>query len=436
MARSAVPRPAAISANRARPTVSLLRRSAAAVAAVICALDLELSGRRLRVVLAVLLALSAAFVALCLQSIVTASPPYKFGDFQALWTSGLLAHDGDAAANYDPETLHSRQIALGMRAGEHNPFPYPPIFLLILAPLGGLSRPAAFALFMGVTFAGYLWASTGGRWRDWPNLLGALAAPATGVNLIFGQSGFLAGGLTLGGLNLVERRPIVAGVLFGLLAYKPQLAVLVPVVLVAARCWRTLAAACATFFVCAAAATAAFGANVWAMWVSSLLDYSRMTMVDRLMPTVAASLRSAGAPAPIALAAQAAVTIAVGAVVWRACRSGVTPRAAALAVVGAFLATPHALNYDLPMTTAAAVWYLDRRVRATQGLFVGEILILALALALPLAELAFGAHTPPIAWAPIMALFALIAVDPYAARAATTAVGEQEARPPQRTAVA
>jgi hypothetical protein len=415
--------------------VSLFRRSAA-VAAVVCALDLELSGRRLRVVLAVLFALSAAFVALCLQSIVTAAPPYKFGDFQALWTSGLLAHSGDAAANYDPEALHLRQIALGMRAGEHNPFPYPPIFLLILAPLGGLSRPAAYALFMSVTFAGYLWASTGGRWRDWPNLLGALAAPATGVNLIFGQSGFIAGGLMLGGLNLAERRPIVAGVLFGLLAYKPQLGVLVPVVLVAARCWRALAAACATFLVCAAAATAAFGANVWALWISSLLDYSRMTMVDRLMPTVAGSLRSAGAPAPIALAAQAAATIAVGAVVWRACRGGITPRAAALAVVGAFLATPHALNYDLPMTTAAAVWYLDRRVRASQVLFVGEIVVLSLALALPLAELAFGAHAPPIAWAPIMALFALIAADPYAARATTSARGEREARPPQRTAAA
>lgn len=415
-----------------RATVSLLRRSAAAIRT----LDVELRDRRLRVVLAVLLALSAAFVALCVQSIVTAAPPYKFGDFQALWTSGLLAHDGEPAVNYDPQTLHLRQVALGMRPEGHNPFPYPPIFLLILAPLGGLSRPVAFALFMGVTFVGYLWASTGGRWRDWPGLLGALAAPATGVNLIFGQSGFLAGGLMLGGLKLCQRRPIVAGVLFGLLAYKPQLAVLVPVVLVAARRWRALAAAGATFVLCAAAATAAFGAEIWTLWLSSLLDYSRMTMVDRLMPTVAGSLRSAGAPAAVALAAQTAVAIAVAAIVWRACRRGVTPHAAALVVVGAFLATPHALNYDLPMTTAAAVWYLDRRLRASGALFVGEVVVVALALALPAAELAFGAHAPPIAWAPIMALFALIAADPYAARATIRSVGEAEARRPLRADLA
>lgn len=397
---------------------------------------MELSGRRLRVVLAVLFALSAAFVALCLQSIVTAAPPYKFGDFQALWTSGFLAHNGEPAANYDPDTLHLRQVALGMRADEHNPFPYPPVFLLILAPFGGLNRVAAYALFMGLTFIGYLWASSGGRWRDWPRLLGALTAPATGVNLIFGQTGFLSGGLMLGGLNLAERRPIVAGVLFGLLAYKPQLGLLTPVILIAAQCWRALAAACATFVVCAIAATFAFGANIWALWVSSLVDYSHMTMVDRLMPTVAGSLRAAGAAVPIALAAQAVVAIVVGGVVWRACRGGITPRAAALAVVGAFLATPHALNYDLPMTTAAIVWYLDRRLRATRCLFVGEIVVLSLALALPLVELSFGAHAPPVAWAPIMALFALIAVDPYAARAPTASSGVQEARSALRTAPA
>jgi hypothetical protein len=395
--------------------LSPLRRSAAAT---FRALDVELRGRRLRIVLAVLIALAATFLALCVQSIVTAGPPYKFGDFQALWTSAYLAHEGEAATNYDPDALHARQVALGMRAGEHNPFPYPPIFLLMLAPLGGLPRAAAYALFMGASLAFYLWTSIGGRWRAWPRLLGALAAPSTGVNLIFGQTGFLAGGFMLGGLALAERRPIAAGVLLGLLAYKPQLGALVPVALIAAGLWRTTAAAAATLLACAAAATFVFGAGVWGQWLASLAAYSQMAMVDRLMPTIAGALRLAGAPAAVALAAPAAAALAVGGVVWRACRGGVTPRAAALVAVGAFLATPHALNYDLPMMAAAAIWYADRRLRATQSLFVSEIVVLALALALPLAELGFGDHAPPIAWTPIVALFALIAVDPHAARAA------------------
>jgi hypothetical protein len=401
------------------------RRSAAVIAA-FRAIDVELSERRLRIVLAVLFALSTIFVALCVQSVVTATPPYKFNDFQALWTSGVLAHDGEPTANYNSETLHLRQVALGMSADEHGPFPYPPIFLLILAPLGGLNRAAAYDVFIGASFALYLWTSIGGRWRAWPHLVGALAAPATGVNFIFGQSGFLASGLMLGGLNFAERRPIVAGALFGLLAFKPQLGLLAPVALVAAGLWRTIAAACATLVVCAAAATAAFGANIWGLWISSLIDYSRTPMINRLMPTVAGSLRLSGAPASVALAAQTIATVAIAAIVWRACRNGITPRAAALVVVGTFLATPHAMNYDLPMTTFAVVWYLEHRLRATRGLFVGEIVVLSLALALPAAELGFGGHTPPIAWAPLMALFCLIAIDPYAARAAAAPASDHD----------
>ena len=403
--------------------------SRATIIAALRALDVELTERRLRIVLAVLFALSTIFVALCVQSVVTATPHSKFNDFQALWTSGVLAHEGEPAANYNPETLHQRQVALGMPADEHGPFPYPPIFLLLLAPLGGLNRAAAYDAFIGASFALYLWTSIGGRWSAWPQLVGALAAPATGVNFIFGQSGFLASGLMLGGLNFAERRPIVAGVLFGLLAFKPQLGLLAPVALVAAGLWRTIAAACATLLVCAAAATAAFGANIWQLWLSSLIDYSHTPMINRLMPTVAGSLRLSGAPPSVALAAQTVATIAIATVVWRACRNGITPRAVALVVVGTFLATPHAMNYDLPMTTFAVVWYLERRLRATRGLFVGEIIVLSLALALPAAELGFGAHTPPIAWAPLMALFCLIAIDHYAARAAAGPAADPDEAP-------
>ena len=113
----------------------------------------------------------------------------------------MVAHDGAAALNYDPGALQPRQTALGLPAGEHNPFPFPPTFLFMLAPLGGLSRGGAFIPSIGATFAAYIWATTGGRWRDWPQLVGAVVAPATGVTLLAGQTGFLSAGLMLGGLR-------------------------------------------------------------------------------------------------------------------------------------------------------------------------------------------------------------------------------------------
>ena len=41
-----------------------------------------------------------------------------------------------------------------------------------------------------------------------------------------------------GGLSLLERRPLLAGGLLGLLIYKPQLGLLIPVALLAGRHWR------------------------------------------------------------------------------------------------------------------------------------------------------------------------------------------------------
>ena len=117
--------------------------------------------RRLYLTLAILAALFAAGVAICVKTIATPPWPYRFGDFHALSASGVIAHDGAAGLNYDAEALHARQVALDIPPGARNRFPFPPTFLLLLAPLGGLGRGAAFALFMGVTFAGFSWTASG-----------------------------------------------------------------------------------------------------------------------------------------------------------------------------------------------------------------------------------------------------------------------------------
>jgi len=373
-------------------------------------LNVQVRDARLNAVLIAFAAVFGICLVLCVKVVATGTGGYRFGDFYALWCSATLAHDGSATANYDATALHLHQVALGMHADGYNPFPYPPTFLLFLAPLGALSLGAAYVLFMGATFAGYIAAIAGGRWRDWPYLLGAVIAPATGVTLISGQSGFLSGGLMLGALRLTASRPAAAGVLFGMLAYKPQLAVLVPVLLLAARLWRTAAAAAMTAVICAVVSSAAFGFGIWPAWLASLHAYSgRYEPLARLMPTIAANARMLGASASSALAIQACVAVAVAVVVWRAFRGGVTPRASALLVAGTFLATPHAFNYDLPMTTAAALWYLLERLRATRALSLLEIAVLGSALALPVAMATLGQDSPPISWAPELALFCLVA---------------------------
>jgi hypothetical protein len=373
-------------------------------------LDFELSETARNLILTVLASVFAALLFFGLRALVTGSGFHRFGDFYPLWASGFVSHEGQPALNYDSDALHLRQAALGMNPRAFNPFPYPPTFLLMLEPFGGLGLGVAFTLFMSLTFAFYLWAMTGGNFRSAPRLCGALLAPATTITLISGQSGFLSGALMLGGLRLAGSRPIVAGVLFGLLAYKPQLGLLLPVALISAGLWRSIAAAAVTWAVCAIASSWAFGADIWPVWFHQMVDYSgHFDPLNYLMPTIAANARMVGLPARIALVVQAAVTIPVMIVVWRAFRSGVTERAAALLVVGTFLATPHAFNYDMPMMTAAIVWYFEESLRARRGPTLGEATMLTLALMLPFAMWALGEKGPPISWAPLLLLFVMIA---------------------------
>ena len=63
----------------------------------------------------------------------------------------------------------------------------------------------------------------------------ALAFPATFINLFHGQNGFLNAALLGAALLALDRRPVVAGILFGLLSYKPHLGLLVPLALLAGR---------------------------------------------------------------------------------------------------------------------------------------------------------------------------------------------------------
>src|SRR5437868_4975074 len=101
----------------------------------------------------------------------------------------------------------------------------------------------AFLVFVGLTLATYIsfvmvaWLVWSGilygcyallsrRLADAPNVLVfLLLAPGAAVNLFFGQNGILSTVLLGGGVLLLGSRPILAGVLLGLLAYKPQLAV-------------------------------------------------------------------------------------------------------------------------------------------------------------------------------------------------------------------
>ncbi len=373
-------------------------------------LDVKLPRKAIEIITLFLVALCAAYVFLAAKATWEGNQTFHFGDFFALWTSAAITHAGDAAVNFNVDLLHARQVALGMKPDAYNPFPYPPTFLLALDPLGRLPLHLAFYVFMVPSFAAYVLAMSAGRWREWWWALGACVAPATGVTLISGQTGYLSGALMVAGLRLLPARPVLAGVLFGLLTYKPQLGVLIPVALAAMGGWRAMAAAAATFAALAIVSGCAYGFTLWGLWAHSLLEYAtRFTPVVGYMPTIYANAILLGASRSVAWGLQLAVSIPVAVVVWRAWRQGPSPQAAALLVVGTFLATPHAFNYDLPMMTMGLVWYFAERLRSEAPLDVGEWLALLLAFAMPVIMLNLKTVETPMSFAPLGLMFCLIA---------------------------
>lgn len=371
-------------------------------------LDHRLSREAVDRIVLVMAALCATYMILALQYTVQGRQAYQFGDFYALWTSAVVTHQGDAAVNFDADALHLRQVAMGMNPHGYNPFPYPPTLLTLLGPLGGLSLGVAFYVFMVPSFLAYLVAMGAGRWREWAWTLAACAAPASAITLISGQSGFLSGALMVGGLRLLPAYPTWAGVLFGLLAYKPQLGVLVPVALLAMGSWRALAAATATVLASVLVSGMVYGFELWPLWAHALVDYARrFPPVLGYMPTIQANAAMLGASPMLADALQLTVTLPVAVIVWRAWRQGPNPRAAALLLVGTFLATPHAFNYDMPMLTPALVFYL--LARREKGLDVGEAVALALAFLTPFLMKEFKSAGVPFSFAPLGLMFALLA---------------------------
>src|SRR5215469_270386 len=147
-----------------------------------------------------------------------------------------LIYDGDAFTAFLNETFASwlsQPLA-------YRPWAYPPSFLLLLlpfAPLGFFGSYLAFqattAGLMAVALRSCVAGLTSARYL----IAVALLCPASAVNVIDGQSVFLVAALIVGGIGLMASRPVLAGLVLGLLTFKPQFCILVPLALIAAGQW-------------------------------------------------------------------------------------------------------------------------------------------------------------------------------------------------------
>jgi hypothetical protein len=282
-----------------------------------------------------------------------------FPDFAAFWSASFLALSQKPVDVY--HFPHIREIILSV-IGINYPVPwlYPPSFLLMVLPLALLPYLASAAVWLGVTMTGYLLViyciaphpST---------LLLALAFPGTFQNFFQGQNGFLSATFLGLGLLLLDRRPFLGGITLGLLSFKPQFMILIPLALAAGRRWQALAGVVAGAAGLAVISGLVLGFDTWtAFWDN--LPFARRALEHGYvpwfkMPTTFVAVNMLGGGLRLAQALQGLVAgLAAAAVLLIWSWNAPLPIRGASLCLGILLLSPYAYDYDLAILALPIAW--------------------------------------------------------------------------------
>jgi hypothetical protein len=246
------------------------------------------------------------------------------------------------------------------------PFVNPPFLALLLAPLGKLPYLAAFvawdvlmlaaivgAVFLLVQSAGFK--GTGA----WLAAGIALATTSVLVVLLMGQStAFVLLGLALCYWCWQRNKMGWAGAALALTLFKPNLVLLMPLLLVARREWRALAWFGVVSAVLVVVSAIAFGPQVWVDYLRLIGPQAAGTAMDwttgaRTQFGLLGILLAIGLSQQVGLVICAGFGLWLVQKIWR--QKGQLPMDYALCVLASFVIAPHANFHDASILVAAGV---------------------------------------------------------------------------------
>jgi alpha-1,2-mannosyltransferase len=326
-----------------------------------------LDRRRVLTLCGILLALEIAgfaFIAAGTYGLIVPLAKPTSTDFVSFYAAGRLADAGTPELAYDWAAHYAAQERATAPGIVYNFFYYPPVFLLVCAALARLPYIVAFVVFEAATLGLYVLVMRhilGAR--GWAVLIPVLAFPPVLWTIGLGQNGFLTAGLLGAATLLVDRRPVLAGLLFGALCCKPHFGLLVPIALAAGGRWRVFSAAFAGAAGLCLLSLVLFGAETWHAFLTaaaaSQAVYESGRIPFRGFVTSFGAVRLLGGRPALAYLVQAGMTLAAAVLVWVVWRRDLPlPVRAATLVSATLVAVPLALFYDLLLAGLAAAWLL------------------------------------------------------------------------------
>ncbi|WP_417677067.1 glycosyltransferase family 87 protein [Roseibium sp.] len=281
-----------------------------------------------------------------------------FSDFIAFWSGSHFALQGDFLTPYDFNAFVDFQKELFGKTGLG--FFNPPTWYLYIFPFALVPYPVAAVAFQvfGLALLAYVCALLAKRRQaGWM----ALVFPGVLFCVLYGQNGILNAVLIGGAIVALEKgRPLLAGVLIGLLAYKPHMGLLIPFALLAGREYRAFLSAALTSVGIALLSVLLFGLEPWFAFLASM-DFVKSCLLEACVPMQKYAspygfLRQFGVTAQIAMGVQVVVAGSVLlSVVWAWSRPVPMALKGALLVAGAGVASPYFLDYDTALLVVPLV---------------------------------------------------------------------------------
>src|SRR6266480_977860 len=334
-------------------------------------------------------------------------------DFSNVYAAGSLTWQGRPAQAYEPALQHAaEQAVFGGREVPFYGWHYPPFFFAIAVVVAAVPYAWGLSIWLAASLAAYLAAIRAILPRR-ETLLISAAFPAVFINIGHGQNGFLTAALLGGALQLLDRRPWLSGVLIGLLAYKPQFGVLIPVALLAGGRWNTIGAAAATVAALVAVSFVTLGGGVWHAFADSM-TFTQTVVLEpggigwEKIQSAFSAMRMWGAGVRSAYAIQIALALILAAsLAWLWQSNALFELKASALATASLLATPYVLDYDLVVLAVAIVFFV--RHGMNRGFHDYEISLLAAAWFMPLLSRAIaGASGIPLGLLALLALYVFI----------------------------
>jgi hypothetical protein len=299
---------------------------------------------------------------------------FKGTDYIYFYVMGSLIAEGRADALYQPDAHLAesrRRIDPGLNL--YAPYSnYGPQVAAAFAPLSRLPFGASLAVFLLLTAAAYAVSV----WRVWAlspalhpygTVTAVLAAgsPAFFTLIRYAQlSGLSLLLLSLALVALARDRRFLAGVVIGMMVFKPPLAVVIGLVMILAGEWRIVAGAAAGAAGELGAAWLVGGTSVMRQYLDVLWVLARNPSLVQIYPGEVHSVRGLVqllVQSPTAAAAASALALAIA--VWlgvKTWRSGLSvPLKWGQLVLLTVLASPHLLTYDLVLLTIPLIVFAD-----------------------------------------------------------------------------